>query len=228
MRTRLHHSALITLLVLPVAAQEGAAIFHHFHHYPTGQYTTRTEGTVTGGPPSQPNTQTVCISAPSPAQVSAFVQMEEESPVLRSCTMRIVRDEEKTAEYEQTCPHGREGTLVTHMTMSAIDDRTFKTDTLAKSGVKKIFKRSTHPQNKCWLPAPISRCSNGKESRPDRPILQGGAEARETRTLVTVCRLLVSDSQLTTRRLSVLAPYRSKAVEGHPCRNAHTDVNSRV
>ena len=165
MCVRRQHLAFLLLFVLPLAAQQGAAIFHHFHHYPTGQYTTRLQGTISGLPPGAPVTQTTCTAAPNPAQVAAAINVANSAAAMQNCTVRILHDEEKLAEYEQTC-HNGPATQVIHHTMSVIDDRTFKEDTLSKVGPSEMSGHSTvHYDGPCTA-AQLAEASHAAMPKP--------------------------------------------------------------
>ncbi len=149
MSNRPQHSALLLFLALPVAAQQGVAIFHHFHRYPTGHYTTQTQGATSGLPPSPPYTETACTAVASPAHTAAAINLGNSVGAMQNCTTRIIRDEEKIAESEQTCSKGPT-TQVTHTTIIVIDDRTFKQDTLSKVGAIEMSSHSnTHYDGPC-------------------------------------------------------------------------------
>ena len=142
MRMRPRHSVSLLLFVLPIGAQQGAAIFHHFRHYPTGQYTTHGQGSVSGLPRGEPVTQTACTVPLNPAQVAASIHIANSAASMQSCSVRILRDEEKVAEYESTC-HNGPTTQVIHNTMTAVDDKTFKIDTPSKVGTLEMSTHST-------------------------------------------------------------------------------------
>lgn len=153
------------LLVLPTAAQQGAAVFHHFHHYPTGQYTTRLQGTISGLPPSAPTMQTVCIAAPNPAQLAGAVNVANSAAAMQNCTMRILRDEERIAEGEQTC-HNGPAVQVIHHTITVIDDKTFKEDTVSKAGTLEMSGHSTvHYDGPCTA-AQLAEASHAAMPKP--------------------------------------------------------------
>ena len=161
MRMRPQQPAFVVLLVfsvsvliaLPMPAQQGAAIFHHFRDYPTGQYTTQSEGTVSGLPPSAPITQTTCTAPPTPAQVAEAIHLANSAASMQNCSVHILRDEEKIGEYEQTC-HNGPATQVIHHTMIAIDDKTFKVDTVSKTGTLEMATHSTVHYNGPCTAAP--------------------------------------------------------------------------
>ena len=161
MRIRPRYSALMLLFILPMAAQQGAVVFHHFRHYPTGQYTTQQQGSVSGLPPSAPVTQTACTVPPTAAQVATSIRVANSAASLQNCTMRVLRDEEKVVEYEQTC-HNGPSTQVIHHTMTAIDDKNFKTDTVSKTGALEMTAHTTvHYDGPC-TPAQLAETTASK------------------------------------------------------------------
>ena len=153
------------LFVLPIAAQQGAAIFHHFRQYPMGQYTTRSEGSITGLPPSAPTTQTSCTVPPTPAQLASAVRVANSAASMQNCTVSIQRDEEKVAEYVQTC-HNGPTTQVIHHRMTSIDDRTFKIDTNSKTGnIEMSIHSNVHYDGPCTA-AQLAEASRATVPKP--------------------------------------------------------------
>ena len=165
MFARRHSFALLLLLVLPIAAQQGATIFHHFRHYPSGQYTTVMHGTITGAPPTAPITETTCTVPPTPAQLAQSLQMASQVAAMQNCVNRVIRDEENVAESEQTCTTGpRVQTIRT--TMTAIDDRNFTTDTVSKVGRIEMANHSNvHYDGPCTA-AQIAETTRAAQAKP--------------------------------------------------------------
>lgn len=165
MDTRRQACTVLLLLALPVAAQQGAAVFHHFHRYPTGQYTTRLEGKTSGLPPSAPTIETTCTAPPSPAQTAAAIHMANTAGAMQACTVRILHDEERLAEDEQTCKRGPSSHII-HNTMTAVDDRTFTIDTLSTLGTIQMSAHSTvHYDGPC-SPAQLAEASRAAPPKP--------------------------------------------------------------
>ncbi len=165
MDTRRQACSLLLLLALPVAAQQGAAVFHHFRRYPTGQYTTKLEGKMSGLPPSAPTTETTCTAPPNPAQVAAAIHLANTAGAMQDCTVRILHDEERLAEDEQTCKRGSSAQII-HNTMTALDDRTFTIDTLSKLGTTEMSAHSTvHYDGPCSA-AQLAEASRATPPKP--------------------------------------------------------------
>ena len=181
MFTRSQYSALLLLLALPMAAQQGVAIFHHFHQYPRGHYTTETQGATSGLPPSPPYTETACTAAASPAHTAAAINLGNSVGTMQSCTTRIVRDEEKIAESEQTCSRGPV-TQVTHTTIIAIDDTTFKEDTVSRVGAIEMSSHSrTHYDGPCTAAQLAEASHPAKPSEEECRELAAGKRRLQTR-----------------------------------------------
>ena len=132
---QIHRNVAAALLIaaLPLApaqAQQGAVVFKHFHAYPKGQWQqvmTSTRGGVSMGPPI---TQTVCLAPLDTREAAAAAQetIRMANAAASNCTMRALRDEESTAEYEQVCALGP-GQQRMHSTMRVVDDRTIDKET---------------------------------------------------------------------------------------------------
>ena len=163
MRFRPSHATFALFLVLPIAAQQGSGTFHHFHRYPIpGQYTTKTEGSTNGrsGPSS---TQTTCASA-SPEVAAAAAKMRNQVNAMNECKVRILRDEERIVESEQTCDNGTRAQTF-HVTMNAIDDKTFTTDTVSKAAnIEMITHSTTHYDGPCTAAQPAAASTVPKPS----------------------------------------------------------------
>ncbi len=148
MRFRFSHATLTLIFMLPIAAQQDSGTFHQFHRYPIpGQYTTKTEGSTNGrsGPPS---TQTTCASA-SPEVAAAAAKARNQVNAMNECKVRILRDEERIVESEQTCSLGTRNQTI-HITMNAIDDKTFTTDTVTRAAnIEMTTHSTTHYDGPC-------------------------------------------------------------------------------
>ncbi|WP_419805897.1 hypothetical protein [Terriglobus sp.] len=166
MNTRRQACTVLFFLALPVAAQQGAAVFHHFHRYPTGQYTTKLEGKTSGLPPSAPTTETTCTAPPNPAQLAAAIHVANTAAATQDCNIRILHDEEKLAEDEQTCKRGSSVQTI-HSTMAALDDKTFIIDTVSKLGTVEMSAHSVvHYDGPCSA-AQLAEASRATPPKPN-------------------------------------------------------------
>lgn len=120
-RPRLLLCLSVFALALPVLAQQGAVVFHHFRPYPAGQWTTETQPYRNGQPVGPPVSSTACSAPMSAAREAAIVNLG--NAAAPSCTMTTLHDEERTAEYEQVCTLGP-NQQITHSIAHAVDDRT--------------------------------------------------------------------------------------------------------
>lgn len=120
---------------------------------------------MSGLPSVAPTTQTACIALPTGAQVTAAINIGNSAAAMQNCTVRILRDEEKVAEEEQTCQNGPR-TQVTHLTMTAIDDQTFREDTVSVVGEHKMTAHSTvHYDGPCTA-AQLAESSKASAPKP--------------------------------------------------------------
>ena len=165
MDTRRHACTVLLFLALPAAAQQGAVVFHHFHRYPTGQYTTRLQGTTSGLPPSAPSIQTACVAPSSPAQAAAAIHVANTAASMQDCTIRILHDDEKLAEDEQTCKRGP-GVQTIHRTMAVLDDKTYTVDTVSRLGSLEMAAHSVvHYDGPCSA-AQLAEASRATPTKP--------------------------------------------------------------
>ena len=134
-------------LALPVLAQQGAVAFKHFHRYPaSGQWATEGYTTMGGKPMGAPVSSTACASPLSPGRVAAIKKMGNDAAP--ACTITVLRDEERTAEYEQICTGPRQ---TIHSTLHAVDDKTIAMEVRypAPAGSEIVIHTTSHFLGAC-------------------------------------------------------------------------------
>lgn len=68
---------------------------------------------------------------------------------MQSCTVKVIRDEEQVAEYEQTCARGP-AVQVIHTTLTAVSDKLFQSDVSSKLGaISTTMHSSSHYDGPC-------------------------------------------------------------------------------
>lgn len=139
---RLRIAAVLLSAFLPLAshAQQAAVTFKHFRTYPAGQWLKELTGTRNGTSMGPPQSMTSCASPLDPRAASAVMRMGNATASI--CATRVLKDEETTAEYEQSCPVGATQ-QVTHVVLRAIDDKTMSMETRATvSGIGETVTRT--------------------------------------------------------------------------------------
>ncbi len=144
-------TTLAALSLSAATAQQGAVTFKQFKPYPKGQWQQTSQPYRNGAPVGSPITNTTCTSPLTPSAVAAIKNFG--NSVAPQCTMRVLADTERTAEYEQVCETAA-GTQVNHSTMHAIDDQTITSEVrMSIDGREFSEVRSTlHYQGVCTVP----------------------------------------------------------------------------
>ena len=139
--------ATLLAIALPLLAQQGAVAFKHFHRYPTsGQWATEGHTTMGGKPMGAPVSSTACASPLSPGRLAAIKKMGNDAAP--ACTITVLRDEERTAEYEQVCTTPQQ---TIHSTLHAVDDKTITMEVRlpAPGGAELVTHTTSHYLGAC-------------------------------------------------------------------------------
>ena len=139
--------ATLLTLALPLLAQQGAVAFKHFHQYPaSGQWSTEGYTTMGGKPMGAPVSSTACASPLSASRREAIMKMGNDAAP--ACTINVLRDEERTAEYEQVCTAPKQ---TIHSTLHAVDDKTITMEVRipAPGGAELVTHTTSHFLGAC-------------------------------------------------------------------------------
>lgn len=151
---RLRVAALLIAAALPLDpahAQHGALVFKHFRTYPSGQWLKELTGTRNNVSMGPPQSMTSCASPLDARAASAATRTG--NAAASNCTMKVLKDEETTLEFEQVCPMGSTQQVM-HVNVRAIDDKTMTMETrmnLAGMGETVTKIKSTY-QGPCKTP----------------------------------------------------------------------------